>query len=164
MLLPLMASAFIAVAPAHAENESINAHYDALAVASANGFSGTADLFDRRGLFVFLTQDGPGPLVTGAQMPARTEAMGRRLQADGMTLTTAYRLEKRSVIGDVSVDSGYMKTTQTLNGSARSHYARFLVTWKRDGDHWRLISDAAWPSDEAAYNAVPRTPGLKYDS
>ena len=154
--------------PAVASNPSdpgINAYYDELTRARATDFRQLVNSFHPQGLFIFLTgPQGPGPVVTADQLPDRTRTMADQMKKAGMKLSTGYRIEKRSVVGDVAVDTGYMRTTQTMNGKSRSHYARFLVTLKRDGERWRVLSDAAWVSDEATYNAVRKTDGLKYDA
>ena len=153
------------LAPAEqTENTSLDIYYDRLAQARATNFAAIAESFHPEGLFVFLGPQGPGPVVSGDEVPRRAQGIAERMRADGMTMTTGYRIEKRSVMGDLAVDTGYMRSTQTMNGNSRSNYARFLITLRREGDTWRVISDAAWPSNEAAYDAVPRTPGLRYDS
>ena len=166
MTLAQVAAALLTLAlPAEqADNASIDAYYDRLAQARATDFAAIAESFHPLGLFVFLSPQGPGPVVSGDEVPGRARAIAERMRNDGMTMTTGYRIERRSVLGDVAVDTGYMRSTQTMNNSSRSNYARFLITLKREGDSWRVISDAAWPSNEATYNAVPRTPGLRYDS
>ena len=167
MIVRPIAAAFMTVAvpaSAQADNASINTYYERLAHARATNFAAIADSFHPQGLFIFLSPQGPGPIVSGEELPARAQRIAERMRADGMTMASGYRVERRSVIGDIAVDAGYMRSTQSMNGNSRSNYARFLITLKRDGASWRVISDAAWPSDEASYNAVPRTAGLRYDS
>ena len=161
----VLACLIAAPAAAAPEDASINAFYETLTRERALDIRNGARAFHPEGLAIFLGNGGrPGPVTQGSEVAARLGGMAERMAADGMTMTNAYRIERRSVIGDTAVDTGYMRLTQTRNGASRNHYARFLVTLKRGADgQWRIISDASWPSDEAAWNATPRAEGLKYD-
>ena len=170
MKLMIQTSAVLAcliAAPASAapDDASLNAFYEELTRERAQDIRNGARAFHPEGLLIFLGDGGrPGPVTQGSEVAARLGRMAEQMSEYGMTMTNAYRIERRSVIGDTAVDTGYMRLTQTRNGASRNHYARFLVTLKCTHGRWRIISDASWPSDEAAWNAVPRNDSLKYDS
>ena len=164
--LSLILIAADAPVAADAPNQSLNAFYERVFSESNLDIRSRASAFHPQGLFVFLGNRGqPGPVTAGSELAARLEGMSARMAADGMTIMAAHRIERRSIIGDTAVDTGYMRTTQTRNGVSQNFYARFLITMIRGEDgQWRIVSDAAWPADEAAWDAVPRAEGLIYDT
>jgi uncharacterized protein (TIGR02246 family) len=161
-----VAAALFASAPADraAANAAINAVYARLAAARAgHSVDGMVAAFAPDGLLV---DARPGPAIAGAELAARLAPMAARLREEGVDLSTQYRIERRSFAGDLAIDAGYMRQAMTRPGAAEPmvRYARFLVTLRRSPDgSWRILSDAAMPSNEAAWNAVPRIDGLHYD-
>ena len=147
-----------------AANAAINAVYARLAVArAAHSVEGMAGAFAADALLV---DSRPGPPVSGAELAARLAPMAARLRDEGVALSTQYRIERRSFAGDLVIDAGYMRQALARPGTAEPmvRYARFLVTLRRGADgSWRILSDASLPSNETAWNAVPRTDGLHYD-
>ncbi len=144
------------------EDQAINAVYAELSRArAANDVAGMSGAFAEAGLLV---DARPGPAVSGGELAARLQPMRDRLVAEGMSVDSDYRVERRSVIGDVAVDAGFMRQTITrADGTAQARYARFLVTLRRDGDRWRIIADASMPAEETAWNAVTPGQGRQFD-
>jgi ketosteroid isomerase-like protein len=90
--------------------------------------------------------------------------MAARMAADGVRVDTAYRVERRSVSGDLAIDAGYMRQTMTRPGAEPMvMYRRFLVTMRRGADGaWRIVADASMPAEQAAWDAAARVEGLQY--
>lgn len=156
---------FIA-APASAvnpEDGAINEVYQRLATARAAGdVPGMAGAFAPGALLV---DARPGPAISGAELPGRLRPMAERLRTENARVETAYRVERRSVMGAIALDAGYMRQdVRRADGRAMTRYARFLVTMQRGPDGmWRIIGDAAMPVEEAVWTALGRTEGLHYD-
>lgn len=160
LALALFASPALAANP---EDPSINAVYQRLAAARAAGdVAGMAGAFGPEGLLV---DQRPGPAIAGSELAARLRPMAERLRADNVRIDTAYRIERRSVTGDVALDAGYMRQSlRRPDGQAMTRYARFLVTMRRGGDgQWRIIGDASMTADETAWTALTAREGLHFD-
>jgi uncharacterized protein (TIGR02246 family) len=143
---------------------ALNAVYQNLSRArAAHDVAGMASQFGSQGLLV---DARPGPAISGGELAARLEPMAARIKSEGIKLDTAYRLERRSVMGNIAIDAGYMRQTMVRpEGQPGVRYARFLVTMQRDGQgRWRIIGDASMPADQAAFDGVARVDGLHYDS
>ncbi len=85
---------------------------------------------------------------------------------DGVSISSAYRVEKRQVLKDgVALDAGYMRQAMKREGMAEQvRYARFLVTMKRDkSGAWKILADAAMPSTAEVWNALTPQAGLTFD-
>lgn len=159
----LALAALAAPAAAHPQDEAINAVYGRLSKAReahdsagmAGGFTPDAILIDAR----------PGPAISGGELETRLRPMAQRLVADRVAVATGYRVERRSVTGDVAVDAGYMRQAMTRpDGQAGIRYARFLVAMQRQADgRWLIIGDASMPADEAAWNGAAKVAGLHHD-
>ena len=149
-------------AAAHPEDRAINAVYASLARArTAHDVAGMTAAFAPDGLLI---DARPGPAVSGAELGARLAPMAERLRAEGVAIATGYRIERRSVSGDVAMDAGYMRQTMTRSdGTAQARYARFLVTLRRGADGWRIIGDAAMPATEAQWASAAPAEGLHHD-
>ena len=153
-------------APATAANpagEAINAVYGRLAAArAASDVDGMAAAFGADGILI---DARPNPALPTAELAARLRPMAERIRADNVRMETAYRVERRSVLGDIALDAGYMRQTITRpDGQAMTMYSRFLVTWRREADGaWRIIGDASMRVDEAAWNGLTRQEGLRFD-
>ena len=170
MLRDVSAAAAVAAlfssAPAAATNRedaALNAVYAALAQArAANDVAGMSGAFSSRGLLV---DSRPGPAISGAELADRLRPQANRVAEDGLRIDTAYRIERRSVVGNVAIDAGYMRQTIVRpDAEPMIRYARFLVTLLREPDGaWRIAGDAAMPSTEAAWNEVARVEGLHFD-
>ena len=149
-------------APASAENAAINLVYAELAEARArsdvpamaSAFAPEALLIDQR----------PGPAITGTELADRLRPMAARIVQDNVAIDTAYRVERRSVTGDLTLDAGYMRQTLTRAGAEPMiRYARFLVTMRRGPrGAWRIVGDASMPATQAQWDAVPRSEGLQW--
>ena len=88
------------------------------------------------------------------------------MAADGATLATRYRIERRSVVGDVAVDAGYMRQEmrRAAGQQPMTMVTKFLVTLRREADgSWHIVADASMPSTEAAWAGAVRAEGLRYD-
>lgn len=107
----------------------------------------------------------PGPVSSGADLHAGMGATWRKMAADGVKFETAFRVERRTVRGDVSVELGYMRQRIIRpDGQMKIGYMHGLATMRRQADgSWRIISDASIPATEAEWNGVARVEGLKYD-
>jgi uncharacterized protein (TIGR02246 family) len=163
LLLVLGASALAAPAAAsNAADPALNAVYQRLvATRAANDAAGMASAFDARGLLV---DARPEPVISGAELAARLAPMADRIGKDGVRIATAYRVERRSVIGDVAVDAGFMRMEVNRAEGKTARYSRFLVTMRRQADgSWKIIGDASMPSSAEAFDAVARKEGLHYD-
>jgi ketosteroid isomerase-like protein len=160
VILPLYVAA--SPAAAQAENEALNGVYRQLSAARAAGdVEGMAGAFGPAGLLV---DQRPGPVISGAELGARLRPMAERLRADNVRIDTAYRIERRSMMGDIAIDAGYMRQTlRRPDGQVSARYARFLVTMRRGANGWRIIGDASMPADEAAWIALARREGLHFD-
>lgn len=148
---------------ANPEDAALNAVYARLAAArAANDVPGMSAAFGAEGILI---DARPGAPITGSELAQRLQPMAERVQADGVRISTSYRIERRSVIDDVAVDAGYMRQTMARgDGQTGTRYARFLVTMQREADgKWVIIGDASMPSDEAAFAQVTKQPGLHYD-
>lgn len=148
---------------AHPADSAINSVYSGLSAARRAGnvegmsaaFAADALLIDQR----------PNPALRGSDLPAQIRPMAARLQADQAQLDTAYRIERRSVTGDIAIDVGFMRQTLVRpNVEPNIRFARFMVTMRRGADgRWMIIGDAAMPAQGAAWTALTRSEGLHYD-
>nr|WP_295373803.1 nuclear transport factor 2 family protein [uncultured Sphingosinicella sp.] len=165
LALPL--ACIVLAAPAAAANRedgALNAVYAGLSRArAAHDVPGMSSAFGADGLLI---DARPGPAISGGELEARLKPMAARIQAEGVKLETAYRLERRSVMGDIAVDAGYMRQTMVRpDGQRGARYARFLVTMRRDPNGgWRIVGDASMPAEQAAFDALTKTEGLHFDS
>lgn len=158
LLIPLAAPA-----TANPEDAAINAVYQRLASARAAGdVPGMTDAFAPGALLI---DARPGPAISGTELSGRLRPMAERLRDENARVETAYRVERRSVMGAIALDAGYMRQDiRRADGRAMTRYARFLVTMERGpGDSWRIIGDASMPADEAAWTSLGRTEGLHFD-
>jgi len=153
-----------APAAAHPEDKAINATYAALAAArTAHDVAGMASHFHPRGLLI---DARPGPALPGAELAARLAPQAERLVKDGVSITSAYRVEKRQVLdGGLALDAGYMRQALRREGAPEQvRYARFLVTMTRETNGaWKILGDAAMPSTAEVWNALTPQAGLAFD-
>lgn len=161
----IAALALCAAAPAlaHPEDASINSVYDGLRVArSANDLEGMTSRFGSGGLLI---DSRPGPAISGGELGDRLKPMVERIKTEGVKIDTAYRIERRSVLGDIALDAGFMRQTMVRpNGQTGTRYARFLVTMQRDAaGKWRIIGDASMTVDQAQFDGVKKVEGLTFD-
>lgn len=148
---------------ANAEDSALNAVYDRLASArTANDVPGMAGPFAPEGILI---DSRPGPAIGGGELAARLQPQAARLVADKVSMASGYRVERRSVMGAIAIDAGYMRQSMARPGAEPMvRYARFLVTMRRDSDGaWRIVGDASMPSTAEAWNGVARAEGLKHD-
>lgn len=154
-----------APATAHPADDALNQVYGRLTDAKArNDAAGVAAAFAPQALLI---DARPGAATSGAELAARLAPMAARMAADGVTVATQYRIERRSVAGDVAVDAGYMRQEMRRAAGAQpmTMITKFLVTLLRQDDgSWRILSDASMPSTEAAWTGAVRAEGLRYDS
>jgi uncharacterized protein (TIGR02246 family) len=159
----IIATTIAAPATAHPQDEAINAVYGRLAAArAASDVEAMAAAFGEGGILI----DGrPGPATPTAGLAAQLRPMAERIRADNVRVETAYRVERRSVLGEIALDAGYMLQTITRpDGQAATMYSRFLVTLRRERDgSWRIVGDASMRTDEAAWNGLSRQQGLRFD-
>ena len=158
----LVAVAAPAVA-ANPEDGALNGVYERLTRARAAGdVPGMASAFAPEGLLV---DARPGPVIAGSELAERLAPQAARIVADGVRVETAYRIERRSVSGDIALDAGYMRQSISRpNGEPMIRYARFLVTMRRGADGaWRIVGDASMPSTDAVWNGLARIDGLQFD-
>jgi len=149
---------------ASAEDPALNAVYAGLRDArAAHDVAGMAAAFAQDGLLV---DARPGPVISGAELPGRLAPMAQRIRDEGVRIATAYRLERRSVMGDVAVDAGFMRQTMVrATGEQAVRHARFLVTLRRQSDgRWRIVADASMPATAEAFDALKPVEGLHYDA
>lgn len=149
---------------ANSEDAALNSVYAKLATArAAHDAQGMSSSFGSDGILI---DARPGPAISGAELAQRLEPMAERIKAEGAQISTAYRIERRSVMGDVALDAGYMRQSITRpDGQGTTRYARFLVTMRRSADgKWVIIGDASMPADEKAFAGLTKQPGLHYDS
>ena len=159
------ASLVLIAAPAAAnpEDGAINAVYQRLASARAAGdVAGMASAFAAGALLI---DARPRPAISGAELAGQLRPMADRLRSDNARVETAYRVERRSVMGAIALDAGYMRQdVRRADGGAMTRYARFLVTMQRGSDGvWRIIGDASMTVNEAAWTGLARTEGLHFD-
>ena len=150
-------------AAANREDDALNQVYAALSRArAAHDVAGMTSAFGAQGLLV---DARPGPAISGGELGERLKPMADRVRSEGVKIDTAYRLERRSVMGDVAVDAGYMRQTMVRpDGQTGMRYARFLVTMKREpGQGWKIVGDASMPAEKAAFDGVLKVDGLHYD-
>jgi uncharacterized protein (TIGR02246 family) len=159
---------FVALSgPAVAADEhdrEINAVYSQMSAARAAGdVGGMTAAFAPEGLLV---DARPGPVISGAELVARLAPMAGRLRTEGAKVQSAYRIERRSIMGDIVLDAGFMRQTVTRQDGRKSdRYARFLITMHRGpADRWRIIGDASMPAEQVAFEQVKRTEELYFDS
>ena len=152
-------------AAANPEDAAINAVYTGLSRARA-----ASDVAGMSGVFpagAILIDARPGPAIGGgSELVARLRPTAERIVADGVRIDTAYRIERRSVMGDVAVDAGYMRQSVNRPGAEPMvRHARFLVTLRRGADgRWLIIADASMPAEAAAWTGAARVEGLLYDA
>jgi ketosteroid isomerase-like protein len=160
----LIALSFAAPAAAHPQDEAINGVYARLAASRvANDVAGMAAGFHPQALLI---DARPGPAVLGADLAGVLAPQRERIVRDGVTVESAYRIERRQVIGeDLAVDAGYMRQAVRRPGAAENvRHARFLVTLKRGADGvWQIVGDAAMPSTAEVWTALAAQPGLRFD-
>ncbi len=163
-LLALFAFSFAAPASAHPEDALLNQVYAGLAKArAANDVAGMASHFHPGGLLI---DARPGPALPGGELSARLAPQAERVVKDGVTIDTAYRIERRQVLeGGIALDAGYMRQSIRRTGSPEYvRYARFLVTLKREADgRWRILGDASMPSTAEVWAALTPQDGLAFD-
>lgn len=160
-----LAATFVAApAAAHPADEALNQVYGRLTEAKArNDPAGIAAAFAPEALLI---DARPGPATAGSELAARLAPMAARLGADGVTVATQYRIERRSVAGDVAIDAGFMRQEMRRAAGAQpmTMITKFLVTLRRQADgSWRILSDASMPATEAAWTGAVRAEGLRYD-
>lgn len=163
------AAAIAALSSAHAAmaaeaDPALNSVYSDLARArAAHDVAGMAGAFGAEGLLV---DARPGPAISGAELAGRLQPMAERIRAEGVRIDTDYRLERRSVMGDIAIDAGYMRQMMVRpDGQSTTRFSRFLVTMKKDGDgRWRIVGDASMPANQAAFDALRPVPGLHFDA
>ena len=160
------ATLIAAPAAAHPADDAINQLYGRLTEAKAhNDAAGIAAAFAPEALLI---DARPGAATSGAELAARLAPMAARMSADGVTVATQYRIERRSIAGEIAVDAGYMRTEMRRPAGGEqpmTMITRFLVTLRRQADgSWRILSDASMPSTEAAWTGAVRAEGLRYDS
>ena len=166
-IVQFVIAATIAAGPAIAanpEDSKINSVYASLAKArAAHDVPGMASAFGPEGLLV---DARPGPAISGSELAGRLAPMAERVQKDGVKIDSAYRVERRSVLGDVALDAGYMRQTMVRpDGQTGNRYARFLVTMRRDPNGaWKIIGDASMPSEQAVFDALKPVEGLHFDA
>lgn len=162
--MALMTSAAAAPAAAHPDDRAINATYAGLAASRmAHDVPGMASHFDPQGLLV---DARPGPPLAGRDLAARLAPQAERLVKDGVSISSAYRIEMRQVLdGGIALDAGYMRQALKREGAPEQvRYARFLVTMKRGMDGaWKILGDAAMPSTAEVWNALTPQEGLTFD-
>ncbi len=151
-------------ATAHPQDEAINAVYARLAASRvANDVAGMASGFHPQALLI---DARPGPAVLGADLAGVLAPQRERIVRDGVTVESAYRVERRQVIGeDLAVDAGYMRQAMRRPGAPEAvRIARFLVTLKRGPDGaWQIIGDAAMPSTAEVWTGLAAQAGLRFD-
>lgn len=148
---------------AHQQDAALNGVYAKLASArAANDLPGMTGNFAAEGLLV---DARPGPVISGGELEARIKPMLERIVSEKGRIDTSYRIERRSVIGDIALDAGFMRQSVNRPGAAPMiRYARFLVTMKRGEDgQWRIIGDASMPAQQAAFDSLKRQEGLHFD-
>lgn len=163
-VLPVAIFFMAAPAAAHVEDAALNQVYVNLREArAAHDVSRMASAFGPEGLLI---DSRPGPTIAGSELGKRLEPMAARIKAEGVKVDTAYRIERRSVMGDVAVDAGYMRQTMVRpDGQGGVRYSRFLVTMRRDPHTgWRIIGDASMAAERAAFDGVKRSDGLHFDA
>jgi ketosteroid isomerase-like protein len=113
-----------------------------------------------------LIDSRPGPALRGSELAERLAPQVERLAREGGRVETQYRIERRSVSGDVAVDAGFMRMAVVRPGAEPMvRIARFMVTMRRGNDgQWRIIGDAAMPATEAAWGALTPVAGLHFDA
>lgn len=149
---------------ANPEDAALNSVYAALSEArSKNDVEGMASAFGAGGILI---DARPGPAISGAELADRLRPMAERVKTDGVKIDTAYRLERRSVMGDIALDAGYMRQTMVRpDNQTGTRYARFLVTMRREANgSWRIIGDASMPSEQSVFDALKPVEGLHYDA
>lgn len=169
MIKFVVAAALLAVssaAAAHREDAAINGVYDRLVKAKAqNSAEAIAAAFRPEAILI---SSRPGPAVTGDKLRSVIAPMASRLIADGVTVSTSYRVDHRTVLGSVAVDSGFMRTLFTAPEGAvkpQDMYNRFLVTLQKDArGEWKIIGDASLRSTQEEWDKAAIVPGLKHDS
>ncbi|PZQ63676.1 MAG: hypothetical protein DI570_08005, partial [Phenylobacterium zucineum] len=127
-----------------------------------NDLAGMAGPFHAQALLI---DARPGPPVVGGDLAAVLAPQRERLVKEGVKIDTAYRVERRQVIGeDLVVDAGYMRQAMKREGAAEMvRYARFLVTMKRGADgKWNIVGDAAMPSTLEVWNGLTAKDGLQF--
>jgi uncharacterized protein (TIGR02246 family) len=164
LLAGAVAAAVLAApaAAANPEDAALNRVYAGLVAARAAGdVPGMASAFAPEALLI---DQRPMPPIAGADLAERLRPMAARLAADGVRVDTAYRVERRSVSGDLAIDAGYMRQSMTRPGAEPLvMYRRFLVTMRRGADGaWRIVADASMPAEQAAWDAAARVEGLQY--
>jgi uncharacterized protein (TIGR02246 family) len=154
-----------AAAAASRDDAALNRIYEAVAAGvAANSaeaivaaFADDAVVLDPR----------PSPPAVGAAFRDGVRRMAAKLKADGVTVTSEYRIERRVVAGDLAVDTGYRRLAfmPAAGGPAPMiQYYKFLVVARRQREgSWKILRDASLPASEAAWAGAVRTDGLKYD-
>jgi len=162
----VFAAAMVLASPAEAanpEDAALNAVYARLTQARATSdVPGMARAFAPEGLLI---DARPGPAIAGSELADRLAPQAARIVADGVRVETAYRIERRSVSGDLALDAGYMRQSIARpNAEPMIRYARFLTTMRRGADGaWRIIGDASMPSTQEVWNGLTRVEGLQFD-
>lgn len=163
------AAALALAAPAAAEDKAdaaLNRMYETIAAAVAvNSGEGVAGAFAADAMVL---DPRPAAPAEGAAFRTSIQRMAERLKADGVTAKSEYRVVRRIVSGDLAVDTGYRHMTMTVakpgGPMPGDQYHKFLVVAQRQGDgSWKIVRDASLPASKEAWDAAPRTAGLKYD-
>jgi uncharacterized protein (TIGR02246 family) len=161
-----LAVAFAApAAAANRDDAALNRVYEAVAAGvAANSAEGIVAAFADD---VIVLDPRPNPPAVGAAFRDGIGRMAAKLKADGVKVTSDYRVERRVVAGDLAVDTGYRRLSfaPAVGGAAPMvQYHKFLVVAQRQRDgSWRILRDASLPASEAAWAGAVRSDGLKYD-
>lgn len=163
--LSLVTAVAASPAAAHPQDSAINAVYAALSTSRQGAdVRGMASHFHPDGLLI---DARPGPALKGGDLAARLAPQAERALKEGVTVVTAYRVEKRQVLKDgIALDAGYMRQAIRREGAPEQvRYARFLVTLKQAADGaWKILGDASMPSTAEVWTALTPQDGLTFDN
>lgn len=160
----LIAASAAGSAAAAPQDGAINAVYAGLSASrAAHDVAGMAAPFHAQALLI---DARPAPPVAGRDLATVLAPQRDRLVKDAVQIESLYRIERREVIGErLAIDAGYMRQAMKREGAAEMvRYARFMVTLHKDADgKWRIVGDAALPSNAEAWGALKPQDGLKFD-
>ena len=143
----------------------VNAIYERIAAAARDQDS----LLSRRAYApdaVFLDERRPG-LQVGHELHESMRGSMEALRASGAQARISYRVVRRTIQGNVAIDSGFYRVSITASDretSPSASYRKFLLAAERREDgSWHITHDASLPSSREAYDSAQPVAGLRFD-
>jgi len=154
----VFAAILVFATPSFADDAGINAIYERMSAAYAQGDpEGLRDVYAPDTIY-FLSTPETEPLMGADRVVAHLGGMLTGLKQQGATSDLKFRVTHRRTMGDVAIDTGlYRLEIRGADGKSSVHVGKFLVTATRQPDgRWAFMTDTDTPMKADAWDrAVP---------